>query len=439
MNKRTSVSRAVRRTPIAALAVAIAACASGVTSSNTAVSASENSFVISNVRVFDGERVQEGMTVVVRDGIIAAVGRKLPAPAQNTFDGTGGTLIPGLFDAHAHVQDETSLSDALRFGVTTELDMLSRIEFDRTQYARRSRVVKTNLADLYAAGSPITSPKGLGTQFGIPFSTITRPEEAAAIVRSRIAEGSDYIKILYEPGAPLFTTISRETLAALVKAAHAEGVIATAHISSLQGARDAVDAGVDGLAHIMGDTVIPDELAREIARKHIFVSPTLSIIGAFQGRSGGVDLLDDPRLAPFLTEAQKKEVVKVGPGKDHPMAPYLVRFNVDRAKENVRRMRAAGVTILAGTDAPNLTSHGVSVHGELKLLVDAGLTPHEALTAATSAPAKAFRLKDRGVIAKGARADMVLVSGNPLTDITATRAIREVFKNGYRISRELPH
>jgi imidazolonepropionase-like amidohydrolase len=120
------------------------------------------------------------------------------------------------------------------------------------------------------------------------------------------------------------------------------------------------------------------------------------------------------------------------------MAPYLARFHLDRAKENVRRMKAAGVRILTGTDAPNLTSHGASVHGELKLLTDAGLTPLEALTAATRNPADAFRMPDKGRIMPGARADLVLVDGNPLMDITATRAIVHVFKNGFVVPRTLP-
>jgi imidazolonepropionase-like amidohydrolase len=127
--------------------------------------------------------------------------------------------------------------------------------------------------------------------------------------------------------------------------------------------------------------------------------------------------------------------LQVGPGPEHPMAPYLARFQLERAKENVRRMKAAGVRMLAGTDAPNLSSHGVAVHGELTLLIDAGLTPLEALTAATRAPADAFRIPDRGRIAAGARADLVLVDGNPLVDITATRAIVHVFKNGFVVPR----
>jgi imidazolonepropionase-like amidohydrolase len=101
-------------------------------------------------------------------------------------------------------------------------------------------------------------------------------------------------------------------------------------------------------------------------------------------------------------------------------------------------MRSAGVRLLAGTDAPNLSAHGASLHGELELLTRAGLTPAEALRAATLTPAQAFRLTDRGRIVAGARADLLLVEGNPLEDIEQTRAIVAVFRNGIEVSRALP-
>ena len=397
----------------------------------------ENSFVVRDVRVFDGSRAREHVNVVVMAGRIRSVGRDAPRSLPS-IDGRGRTLLPGFIDGHGHVPNATGLRDAMRFGVTTVLDMLTRIEVVQTHKAQRSAMSKTDLADLYSAGYPVTSPKGLGTQFGIPFPTLAPGDDARAFVKARIAEGSDYIKILYEPGAPLFTTISRETLAAVVAAAHAEGVMAVAHVSSAVGAREAVSSGVDGLAHGFSDTLIDNSLAREIVARRVFVIPTLSILAAFQAKPIGPQLAADPRIAPYLTAAQKTGLVSPGPGPQHPMAPYLVRFKIDVASENVRRMRAAGVRILAGTDAPNLGAFGASLHGELEMLTRAGLSPAEAIAAATLSPANAFGLTDRGRITPGARADFVLVDGNPLEDIQLTRAIARVFKNGYEVPRSLP-
>lgn len=168
------------------------------------------SFVLTNVRVFDGEHTFEHRNVVVRDGRIASLGAEPPPSDLSVLDGTGRTVFPGLIDAHAHVQTEVGLRNALRFGVTTLLDMFTRVEFMQAHRAQRDRLTRTDLADLYSAGNPITSPGGMGTQFGIPFATIEGPEEASAFVRARLAEGSAYIKILFEPEAGIVTTIPRQ-------------------------------------------------------------------------------------------------------------------------------------------------------------------------------------------------------------------------------------
>jgi imidazolonepropionase-like amidohydrolase len=402
-----------------------------------AAPATSNSFVVSNVRVFDGLAVTERTSVVVRDGRIERVGRGSPPRGLPVIDGAGRTLLPGFIDAHAHVLGAGGLTNALRFGVTTQLDMFTRVEFMQANRAQRDRLTETNLSDLYSAGAPVTSAGGMGTQFGIPFPTISGPAEASDFVRARLAEGSDYIKILYEPGAGIVTTISPQTLAAVVAAARAQGALTVVHVTSLEGARATVAAGADGLAHLFGDTLIDEPLARRMAAQGMFVVPTLSIFAAMDGQGMGPELAADPHFAPLLTANQRTALGAAPPGKDDPMAGYLTRFNIARASENVRRLRAAGVRILAGDDTPNMASHGVSMHGEMLLLTRAGLTPAEAITAATRGPADAFRLADRGRIAPGARADLVLVEGNPLVDIRATRAIVHVFKNGYDVRRTL--
>ena len=135
-------------------------------------------------------------------------------------------------------------------------------------------------------------------------------------------------------------------------------------------------------------------------------------------------LAADPRLKPRLGDAQAATLrAQFPPG--FPTQPHALA----NAMETVRRLHDAGIDLLAGTDAGNPgTAHGASLHGELALLVRAGLTPTEALRAATSRPASRFGLKDRGRIAPGLRADLLLVDGDPSKDIEATRRACEKFR-----------
>jgi imidazolonepropionase-like amidohydrolase len=172
-----------------------------------------------------------------------------------------------------------------------------------------------------------------------------------------------------------------------------------------------------------------------MADQDMFVIPTLSLFASLDGAGLGPQLAVDARIAAFINEGQRK-VLTAPPAQKDKLGAYGERFNVRNALETVRRLRAAGVRILAGDDAPNLAVHGVSIHGEMQLLTRAGMKPAEALEAATRGPAEVFKLADRGRIVTGARADLVLVDGNPLSDIKATRAIVHVFKNGFAIQRD---
>lgn len=136
-------------------------------------------------------------------------------------------------------------------------------------------------------------------------------------------------------------------------------------------------------------------------------------------------------MRDFLSSAQQQTLAATFGGA----RPEIL----EDALASVRRFHAAGVAVLAGSDAPNPgTAHGASIHHELELLVEAGLTPTAALTAATALPAERFGLADRGRIAPGMRADLVLLDGDPVADITQTRRIVRIWKNGYDTDRSAP-
>jgi imidazolonepropionase-like amidohydrolase len=406
-----------------------------ITGLASAAACAGDPIVFRNVDVFDGSQMQRHLIVVVRKGVIESVARDTaPPPGSEIIDGASLTLLPGLFDCHTHTFAEAMLKQALVFGVTTELDMFTDYHmagsFRQQQTAGKAR----DRADLYSAGTLVTAKGGHGTQFGVPIPTIAGPAEAQKFVDARLQEGSDYIKIVYEDGKPFgikFTPISKETLAAVVAAAHERHKLAVVHVSARERARDALAANADGLVHIFVDQPIDDDLVRLAVEKKAFVVPTLTVLQRIGRGSSSPALLDDPALAPFLTPADAQGLKASFPHNAAARVDY--RFSRDA----VHRLKEAGVSILAGTDAPNPgTTHGASIHRELELLVDAGLTPAEALAAATAVPAQRFHLADRGRIAPGLRADLCLVKGDPTRDIKTTRAIVGVWKEGERCDRD---
>ncbi|MEA2710325.1 MAG: hypothetical protein QOF78_2926 [Phycisphaerales bacterium] len=384
---------------------------------------------IRHARVFDGAAVIDDTDVLIRDGVIAQIGKDLDGGDSDVIDATGKTLVPGLIDCHVHIFAPAVLRQAAAFGVTTELDM-----FMAATVAKQLREEENPArADFRTAVTLATAPGGHGSQFGLAIDTLRGPGDAETFVEARIAEGADYLKIIYDDGKAAgmkFSKLSPETMAAVVIAAHAKEKLAVVHVMDQESARQAIEAGADGFAHVFCDQPADDALIKLAKQRNVFFIPTLTVMENFGG-DDGTALATDPHLGPLMS------------GED--VAALKVRFprrsganaNVKTAIENVRRLHAGGVRILAGTDVPNPgTLHGVSLHRELELLVEAGLTPTEALTAATAAPADAFKLADRGRIAAGKRADLVLVDGDPTRDIKATRAISAIWIAGKKFDRD---
>jgi len=387
--------------------------------------------IIRRVRVFDGVRSIGVRDVLIRDGRIATIAPSIaPVAGATIVDGRGKTLMPGLIDSHAHAFGD-ALAEALAYGVTTELDMFTDARDARAKRAEQRAGHVASRADLFSAGTLVTAPRGHGTEYGMPIPTIDSPDSAQSFVDARIAEGSDYIKIVLDDGTAYgrkIPTVSRATLAAVITAAHARQRLAVVHVATLADARTAIDVGADGLVHLFSDRAADAEFGRFVAQRRAFVVPTLSVLKSIAREAAGRDVAADPRLSPYLSETGRASMVAT--------FPLNAKTSYAAAESTVRQLRAAGVPILAGTDAPNPgTAHGISVHRELELLVNAGLTPVQALVAATSAPAKAFRLADRGRVAVGLRADLVMVDGDPTIDITATRAIAMIWKGGVALDR----
>ena len=391
-------------------------------------------FAIEHVRIFGGERVIPADTVLVEHGRISAVGKNLSVPnGFHVIDGAGRTLLPGLIDAHVHVFNRSALRQEMAFGVTTVLDMFTDYHFADQIKKKEAEGKDLDLADMRSAGTLVTAPHGHGTEYGLRIPTITSPGQAQAFVDARIAEGSDYIKIIYDDGSTYgrhIPTISKGTMAAVVRAAHQRGKMAVAHIGSYQGARDAIDAGVDGLAHLFVDRAPDADFGKFVAAHHAYVTPTLTVLASICGTRDSATLAADPRISDYLPDSaisNLKATFHLGPG---------AHTDYHAAEEAIQQLKSADVPLLAGTDSGNPgTTYGASLHEELALLVKAGLTPAEALATATSVPARVYHLDDRGRIAPGLLADLLLVNGDPAKDIESTSNIVAVWKDGVPFDR----
>lgn len=419
---------------------------------------------ITNVRVFDGEKVIRPTTVLIEGERILSVGGEIPEHVD-IIDAEGGTLLPGLMDAHVHTSVD-SLRDALKFGVTTELEMMGGF----TQIGREAQLKGIgDIADVRSAGMAVTPPGGHPDELmpgdgEIPdfvlkelemmseedrsamlaahahahdhgeAPTVTNREEALAFVNEQVREGADYIKIMIEEGtvlaAPGLPVLSQDILRAAVEEAHRHHKIAIAHVLTAESARQAIEVGVEGLAHLFIDRPenTPD-LVRMIAEAGAFVTPCLVLNSSIIGNPAS-ELAGDPRVSSRLSPEWIDTL--------NASFNTYPQGSMEDNYRNVMDLHRAGVDILVGTDVsvpvPSLggLAHGASVHHEMQLLVEAGFTPVEALQSATSKITRRFGLTDRGTIVEGARADLLLVDGDPTVNISDTLSIRGVWQRGIR-------
>ena len=391
----------------------------------------DQSFAVRQVRVFDGDRLHTDMTVVVQEGVIQSLQADTATPPGiEVIDGTGRTLLPGLFDSHTHMEDN-ALTQALAFGVTTVLDMFTSPSWAAERREEQRQGAATGRADLLAAGLVVTAPGGHGTQYGIEVLPITTPEEAREAVEIRLASGSDYIKIIYQPvPCERCYSIDSATMHAVIAETHRRDRMAVVHVHTLEYGRTAIQAGADAIVHLFADRVADAAFLELIRESGAFVVPTLSVIASFGGERGAEALVAHPEIGPYLSGEHVKTLITYNPNTHR-------WFQFDSAATSLRMLADRGVPILAGSDPDNIgTAWGASMHRELELMVRAGLSPTAALRAATSVPARVFGLDDRGRIAPGLRADLLLVDGDPTADILATRNIVAIWKQGVRFDRE---
>lgn len=362
---------------------------------------------LNNVLVFDGQRIRGPETVVIDGEFIGSTDTKV----ELTIDASGGVLIPGLIDSHVHPPDVSGMQNLTSYGVTTAFNMACR------NYTLCHALKHLpGLAAFISAGLPAIGPNSSHATWQKlpPDQLFYSPYQAPYAVAAAFGNGSDFYKITAETNGPSVASQIK-----LVHDCHARHKQSMTHASDFISYQQAIISGTDGIQHIPSDQLITKDMIASIIKQGQSVTPTINIFKA---------ALMNPEILNFLGEI---------PGNSTNASDLAANFakNLTTVIQNVNALHKAGVTILAGTDAVGEMGLfnvplGMSLHLELQNLVEAGLTPAEALRAATIVPATFHRIPDRGMIAPGKRADLILLNSNPLANISNTLDIAKVWVGG---------
>ena len=347
--------------------------------------------IITNVAVFDGLELSGPRTVVIRNGrIVEEVPCMTEEELHETINGTGHTLLPGFIDSHFHPETVANLKEATQYGVTAGVVMACP---DLRLCASLQGHI--GLPRLILASTPGAAVDSIhGRLLGLNESTALGYNSTSSVanwIDKQVASGADLIKLIAEtPG------LDQATLSAATAAAHARGLDVVCHAADHKSVQQALTADVDQVHHVPLDKTLEGS---DVARFSAISVPTLIMM--------------------------------------RKTSEAIPRLNFSASVNSTRALHEGGITILAGTDAnagdvgPAHPAFGESMHDELELLVEAGLEPLQALRSATSLPADVWGMHDRGRVEPGMIADLVLVQGDPLKNISVTRQIRKVWVGGH--------
>jgi imidazolonepropionase-like amidohydrolase len=415
--------------------------------------------VLDGARVFDGEATTGPATVVLEGERIRAVGPRgsiqVPAGAQ-VVDYSGKTLIPGLILAHAHVGTVSGVETGRRFYTRENITrQLARyLDYGVTAVnslglnpplfytLRRELSGHSAGADLLGAGPGLGAPMGLPPARGMNLEDdqVVRPETPEAAreaVRDMARQGVDMVKLWVDSMNGAVPKLSPEVYRAAIDEAHRQGLRAAAHIHALEDARAVVEAGIDVIAHGVRDQPVDDAFIQAMKTRGVWYIPTVNLDEANYLYAEHPAWMDEPFFRAAVDPAlqrrfddpqwRRETLASEGAAK----ARKAVAINL----QNLRTLHQAGVKIGFGTDSGALPQRiaGFAEHRELELMTQAGLTPTQALRAATRGSAELLGLKSQGAIAPGMVADLVVLDSDPTQDIRNTRDIHAVWRRGVQV------
>jgi imidazolonepropionase-like amidohydrolase len=419
--------------------------------------------LLHDVRLIDGTGAapREHVSLLLRGGRIEAIGG--PTMAAPTYvqvrELAGKTVMPGLISAHSHlgliVDDaESSATGYTRENVTAQLKQFERYGVTTIMslgvnrdlvYELREEQRKGRLggATIFTAGRGIGVPGGAP---GLPAAAdqIYRPttaDEARKDVDELAKHHADIVKIWVDKAHGTVPEMKPEIYRAVIDEAHRKHVRVAAHEYALEDAKQLVADGVDVLAHSVRDKVVDDGFVQSMKQRKVWYVPTFTVDESFFIYAERPEFMESsffqkaagPKLMAKLNAPGYAEKINQDPQTEQHRKDFGV------GQQNLKRLFDAGASVGFGTDSGALPGRipGFAEHRELELMVRAGLTPMQAITAATGENAKLLRSPDRGTIAVGKRADLLVLDADPLTDIRNTQKIFAVYHDG-RSVEDLP-
>ena len=398
------------------------------------------------------ESIQRGV-LLIEDGRVSRITETVPPdfPGE-TLDLTGKFVIPALADLHSHTFGNSSpagmpqflgpqgtANAALYTGVAFVLDLFSAEEMILS-FRDRQREEGGQGAVLLAAGPCFTATNGHCSEYGIPTRIVDTPEEARREVADLAIASPDVVKVVYDHqsySGRSFPTVDLPTLTAVLETAREHGLRTIVHVGTWQDVRDAALAGADAVTHTPGPDPPPPDLVEILVQAGTFHIPTLAVQSDFARMLDDPGLLDDPLLVETVPAALI-EVYRSDASQNQMIAGWLAwqRTLMEPNLEAVRTLAAAGVPMLTGTDGGNLgVFQGYSVHRELELLGEAGLSPWSALRAATVDAARF--LDRRWGVEPGDEATLLILDASPVDAIANTKRVHTVIQAGVVVDREV--
>ena len=383
--------------------------------------------------------VIENGTLVMRAGRIESVGAAdttdIPPDAE-VIDVAGSTIIPGLINAHGHVNDVRGLESDPAF--YTEDHVVHQLK----QYARYG---VTTVLSLGGGGPAGVTVRDRSTQellharlyLSGPVVTADSPEAARQRVDEVAGLGVDIIKIRVDDNLGTSTKMPPETYAAVIDQAHERGLRVAAHVYYLDDAKGLLNADVDFIAHSVRDQEVDTELATLLTERDVCYCPTLMREVSTFVYAERPEWFDDPfflqgvdpAVVQALEQPEYQEAVRNRP------SAQVYKEGLGVAQRNLKQLADQGVRIAMGTDTgPAGRFQGYFEHGELELMAEAGLTPLEIIASATGEAARCLQVEtELGTLSAGKWADFIVLSANPLDDIRNTHAIESVWIAGQEV------